>query len=461
MPLFMNTLMLAGVVLAALPVIIHLFFRLRRRRVVFPALRFLKRTQTVQNSRLKLRDLILLLCRAAAILCLVFAFARPYFIGQQLEAGVESGAVDLVLIVDNSASMSYKPDQLSRLDVAREQALTLIAQRQTGDRIAVLESTRPNDPTQRLDNVLARAQAAAKGLPQRLSIDHPIAALVTACNSFADDPANKRTHRVVCIGDFQDARWTIAELQRQVAPLVDKYRIEVNLLDLSGPTPAPVGILKPDTPAPRRNEILSANATLAGIDFNLKGRAPRQPSPVTVTIHRVDDKPVGVLPVKLTVLPPASKTGTSAPVAAPFLGSLTMAGSGDGRVTLEPTFPQAGWQVIKVEVVSRDPLPADDTAYAAAPLTERPSVLVVDGAADDDDVHEDETRGQAYFLAQALNANVNEQGRELDVKVVAPAGLSNLALANSSGVVLCGVSALAPTQVQSLEQFVQNGGDLL
>ncbi|MGH7145686.1 MAG: BatA domain-containing protein [Planctomycetota bacterium] len=483
MPLFLNSLMLAGMALAGVPVAIHLFYRLRRRRVIFPALRFLQKTNTVHSARLKLRDLLLLLCRVLAVLCLVVAFARPYFIGQQLEAGVESGAVDLVVVVDNSASMSYKPDQVSRLEMAREAALRLIAKRQSGDRVGVLEATRPNDPVLRLDGVLSRAVAAVKNIPQRFGADRPLDALTTACNSFADDPADKHTHRVVILSDMQAAHWPAADLARRIAPLVDKFHVEVQLVDLSDPTPGNPAVLSVGSSAPRVTAP-SPDTAVTGIHVDLAGYAPHQAAPVTVTVHRVDTKPAGVLPVKLSVLhaEPGGGTGTgTAPgggndrsPGATVLGSLTMAGSGDAQVTLAPRFESAGWQAVRAEVLGRDALPADDVAYAVARLTDRPSILVVEGAADDDEVREDETRGQSYFVAEALRANVGDEssggaaggggggaGHEFNVKVIAPAALTSLALAGQGGVVLCGVSSLGPTQVESLERFAARGGQVL
>lgn len=452
MPLFANPLMLAGLALAAAPVIIHLFFRMRRRRAVFPPLQFLRRTQTVQSSRLKLRDLILLLCRVLAVLCLALAFARPYFLGQELEAGVESGAVDLILLVDNSSSMSYKPDQVSRLDLAREMAERFIAQRQPGDRVGILEVTRPNDPVLRLQDALSRATAAVRSLPQRFTPDRPIAALVNACNSFSDDPEFKRTHRVVYLGDLQASRWSPTELQRQVAPLAERYRVELQVIDVAAAsvnnanTGGGESTVSPASPT-------SANTCISRVEFNLAGYAPGQPAPVTVTVHRYDDKPVAVLPVQVNTLDSGAAT--------PVLGSLNMAGSGDARITLQPLFAQAGWQAIRVEVQARDPLPADNLAYAVAPLTDRPAVLVIEGAADDADVREDETRGQAYFVAQALRVHLGDQSRDLEVKVAPPSGLTNLALAHHGGVVLCGVSSLSPAQIQALEQYTARGGQLL
>lgn len=74
---FLHPALLAGLGLAAIPVILHLWMRPRPKRLPFPALRLLQTRQKQNSRRLRLRHLWLLLLRVGAIALIVLALARP------------------------------------------------------------------------------------------------------------------------------------------------------------------------------------------------------------------------------------------------------------------------------------------------------------------------------------------------------------------------------------------------
>lgn len=72
-----NSTLMAGMLLASVPVILHLVMRAKPKRIEFPALRLLKTRQTSNARRMQLRHLLLLLLRTLLIATLVLAVARP------------------------------------------------------------------------------------------------------------------------------------------------------------------------------------------------------------------------------------------------------------------------------------------------------------------------------------------------------------------------------------------------
>jgi len=64
-------------VLAALPVILHMIMRAKPKRIEFPALRLLKTRKISNSRRMQLRHLLLLMLRSLLIAVLVLAIARP------------------------------------------------------------------------------------------------------------------------------------------------------------------------------------------------------------------------------------------------------------------------------------------------------------------------------------------------------------------------------------------------
>src|SRR5947207_13235447 len=74
---FLSPLMLVGLLLVALPIIIHLLVRRRARRLDFPSLAFLRETPSFKMYPRRIRQPLLLALRAAAIILLVMGLARP------------------------------------------------------------------------------------------------------------------------------------------------------------------------------------------------------------------------------------------------------------------------------------------------------------------------------------------------------------------------------------------------
>lgn len=98
----LNPLLLGGLLLATLPILIHLLARRRLKRQPFSTLDFLQRLQTKRMKQLRMRQWLLLLLRTLAVLLLALAFLRPVISDQ---AGLGAGSSESVLLVDLSASM--------------------------------------------------------------------------------------------------------------------------------------------------------------------------------------------------------------------------------------------------------------------------------------------------------------------------------------------------------------------
>src|ERR1700761_4985023 len=85
----------------ALPIIFHLFFRLRRQVRDFPSLMFFLRIDPRLSAKRKIHEWLILLLRTLFILLLILALARP-LLGLR---GANDNVARLILI-DNSGSMT-------------------------------------------------------------------------------------------------------------------------------------------------------------------------------------------------------------------------------------------------------------------------------------------------------------------------------------------------------------------
>jgi hypothetical protein len=199
---FANAILLAGAALISVPILLHLLMRQQPKRIVFPAVRFIKQRQQSNRRRLRFRHLLLLTARCLAILLLVLAVARPSippelvdrfvassvvgglaivallgvaaaywlqsrrwvfiatlviagiliatgaalavsWVGDRQQSNVAGGVespVAAALVFDTSPRLTYRHDDKERLDVAREMALWLVGQLPSESEIAVLNS---------------------------------------------------------------------------------------------------------------------------------------------------------------------------------------------------------------------------------------------------------------------------------------------------------------------------------
>ena len=126
-------LFLLGLATVAVPVILHMIQRERKEEVEFPSLMFLRKVPYRSFRRQRIRHWFLLLLRCAALLLLLFAFARPFIRAAAL-AAVTDGAREVVVLLDQSYSMSYG----DRWEDAQALATDTIDALDPGDRATVI-----------------------------------------------------------------------------------------------------------------------------------------------------------------------------------------------------------------------------------------------------------------------------------------------------------------------------------
>lgn len=101
-----TSLAVAGFAAVAIPIIIHLLFRQRRRPVPWAAMRFLLEALRKQRKRLRLETLILLAVRCLLLACLAAAIARPILAGTGLFGSVAGR--DVYVLMDNSIASAVR-----------------------------------------------------------------------------------------------------------------------------------------------------------------------------------------------------------------------------------------------------------------------------------------------------------------------------------------------------------------
>ncbi len=164
----------------AIPIILHLFQRHQGPRMIFPALRYLRRAEREHARRIKLRQLLLLALRVLAVLLLTLAAARPF-----LRAGGSAHAPSaVVLVLDNSASSGAVENERRVLDVLKERAIETLMRAGPDDQFWLLRAGSPWEPALRGDAMtvadrVRETEPTAAAADLRSAVERA-AALVTA-----------------------------------------------------------------------------------------------------------------------------------------------------------------------------------------------------------------------------------------------------------------------------------------
>ena len=135
----------AGAALAAIPVILHLFMRQTPKHVIFPALRLIRERQKKSRKRMKIKNWLLLAARMALLALMALALARPR-LHSDMPLGDESVPTALGLVFDTSLSMSYKENDKTLLDLAKDRAREIISHIPDSSLVFAVNSADPGVP---------------------------------------------------------------------------------------------------------------------------------------------------------------------------------------------------------------------------------------------------------------------------------------------------------------------------
>ena len=199
--------LLAGLAIG-LPVLFHMIRRTPKGRQVFSSVMFLTPSPPRMTKRSRIQDWLLLMLRAAAILLVAFAFARPFLRAQEAVMDEASGRERLAIVIDRSASMrrdgywdqavDQARDAISQVD-ARD-AVCLIAFADEPETILSFDDWSNLDPTIRTRTVLERLEELGPGWRGTSGGD----ALIAGAEALEEDTGRESVDKtLVFISDMQ------------------------------------------------------------------------------------------------------------------------------------------------------------------------------------------------------------------------------------------------------------------
>ncbi len=190
--------LLALAAAAAIPIVLHLLQRHQGPRVVFPALRYLRRAEKESARQIRLRQLLLLVLRVAALLLLALAAAQPFIRG----AGASHEPSAVAIILDNSLSSATISNDRRVLDTLKQHALAALMRGGPDDRFWLLRAGAPWEPALPGD---AEMTAARVRETEPTAAASDLAAAVTHAAALLATGAEGRAREIHVLSDAQES----------------------------------------------------------------------------------------------------------------------------------------------------------------------------------------------------------------------------------------------------------------
>lgn len=490
---FLNLSLLAGGLLIAVPIVLHLIMKRQPKQFEFPALRFVKRRQIANSQRLQLRHWLLLALRCAALALAAFALARPsvasaaigswlvsgglgiaalfvvvlwlvalsrdlsrvWAIGLISLAGLllfgsgvfafsawrggsgaligdEEAPVAAAVIIDTAPHMQYRHDNHTRLEVAQETADWLIQQLPADSEVAVID-------TSSSQNAFAVDLAAATKSGRRLqigSLARPLPEVLERAHVLLKQ-SQKQRREVYVLTDLTSSAWSTDQAQAwsqrwaEAAKDVTVYVIDVGLDDVKNAGLAELRL---------SGEAIPRGAELS-IESSVASRGLSGPRTLEVAFD-VPDPNLPVINNDKLVLPKTIVRSSE---------TVQLAADQPAPVRFKLPVMPPGVHHGSVRILGEDGLTLDDVRYFTVEIEEPRPVLIAAGP---------NSNARDFAEAIAPEALRDRGETRFTGDVIAQADLATVDLAKYEGVCVLDPGPLSPDVWNRLNNYVRTGKGL-
>lgn len=443
---FINpTLALVGLACIALPILIHILMRRRRRPVDFGAMRFLIEAYRRQRRRTNLEQILLLASRCLLVALLALALGRPLFGANA--GGLGTPARTVYIVIDNSLS-SATGEAMEQL---KTKALALLGTLDSarGDRAALYAAAGPADT---LVSPPSSDLAAVSELIRNISVTDSKADWPGAFARVRDDV--KRTLEqepgaAATVGVFSDFRAGSADVASELPALgVPDERLRVLA---SPPAVDAIDNIAIASVEPSRGVMLAGagDGLTASLRLTLRRSGATQGATGKVIVRAGDAGGAGG-DAGQRAAPRAEATYTFAP------GATTT--SALANLDLPPGAAKS--RVLVTATIDRDALERDNAFSRSLDLRERLRILLLASPSDRSGIQSYKA-GDWLALALAPDAQaalLKRKGEQLAVETIDPARpLAGVTLADADAVLIANPEALPAASWPLIKQASQQG----
>ena len=407
---FLTPLFLIGLLAALIPVAIHLIRREKPPKVMFSTIRFLKKTSKKLVLFQHLQQIALLLLRAAVIVLLVLAFARPLF-NQSVARLLDADPQSAVILLDLSMSMRWQDN----FDQAKAEALAVVDRLSGGDELGLIAFSGAAEVVRELDTEGGQVRELIE------SFDEPgfgstryYPNLRLADQMLEDSRYENRA--IYLISDFQEVGLQGADESWKLAPGVALYLLDVGSADSEN-------LVLTDVRSPEQlledsaQQQILARVRSTGTQYLDSGEVS-----LSLNGQMVDRRPVDL-------------TDRSEQV-----------------VTFAVDFEAEGDYVGEIRVAG-DNFSDDNSYYFTVDVLPKINVLLVNGEASDNWFDD-----EGHWFGLAVSST---DSSPFSLETIDPTELSAAAMRQSDVLALLNVGQLTSSQAAALSEYVVNGGSLL
>lgn len=430
---FLSAAFLLALPLVAVPVAIHLYRGRQRDVVMWGAMQFLAAAVTKGRRVERLEEMLLMSLRLAAVAALVFALAQP-----MVRSSLLGNATDkqVILILDNSLSMSREADGESASERMKERAVELIESLAPADGVQILLAV--GSEWAMADDVAATASGRER-LSAIVTEVEPTqgAADLLACLQSAvhlESAEDLAGRRVVVFTDSQTTGWqpgaTSAWQQLGAARSEAKVPTTIEVVDCG---------VESET-------VENLAVTRVGAERPLVRRD--EPLAVAAEVKNLGDEPSAGMQVEWLVDGKVEEHSR--------LSSVRSQGS--ARVSTTLRFDRPGIHTVTCRLADEDQLPLDqENSIVVEVADELPVLFVESGGGDGRSMPAGELFAAALGFkegeAQAWHAVYRPE-------VIPVASLATHPLAEYRAIVINDVPTLDRETLERLDAFVRAGGGL-
>lgn len=394
---FVFPVFLTAALTLAIPILIHLFYFRRYKKVYFTNVRFLKEVKEETNNRRRLRNLLVLAMRCLALAFLVLAFAQPFL---PKSNAVKRGEQAVSIYLDNSYSMGSLSEESPLIELAKQRARDIVSAYGPADRFQIL-TNEFEGRDQRLigrDEAIGRIEEIRPGPATRLLSK----VLTRQQQALATGSADNRT--AYLISDFQE---NISDLENFQDTL-----LAVNLIPMRA--------------------VQTSNVSIDSVWFESPVQVLNQPARLLVQVSNSGLEPAEE--VRLSF----QHDGQLKPA-----GTLSLPAGATKVDTINFNILHAGWHQARIGITDY-PVQFDDDYYLSFRVAERVEVLSINGSTPN------------LFLTRAFSGAGYFQLNNADVRNLDYSQFNRYQL-----IILNELPGISTGLAQELEQYTRNGGNVL
>ena len=418
---FVTPALLAGALLVGLPIVLHLAMRRRPQRLIFPALRFVQNRRAANQTRLRLRHLLLLLLRCGIIVLLALALARPTIRGSG-RLGGQDAPIAAAVVINNSPRMEYRQKNRTRLQQAQEIVDWLLGELPVDTPVAVVA---PGDRYQGFSADRGAAQLKTARLTTS-TVTVPLDRAIADALDLLEQKKEDYRGEVFVVTDMAQVDWKPKALDAFAQQLERLPEVSVYIIDVGAEEPTNIGIgqlqLSDDLLTEGTSLDIEARLVPTLPQVAISAQSPRRVALYLENHAKKEDQKRGEKLVEL-------------------------AGSSDQAVHFSLDDLPLGTHQGYVRIDGNDPLTIDNMRYFTVEVRAPRKVLIAA-----------ENPESAVFLREALAPQDLSLRFECDVQLVE--NLKEFPMENYEAICLLDPKELNSGVWESLADFVQQGGGL-